>query len=334
MYIEAADGVGRHSKNYTLDEWTKLEDDYMSDFAPTPIYYGHLPLHGRRFAWGPLDMTVSPPTLGPDQEWQCTQAPDFPQGIPLWKMLGFLFWTASDIHPLGAQWTMSPEPYATFPGLSWRKEFNMYSGYSIEAYCGNVVPAEQRKHRAYILAKRADYLVPPFFALPNLTFSEIAEDIGIGFVAGIGEPDSPLADPAIVNIGFQPIPDFLLELGHSKALIGVGRPWISPTPYDALCMGVPFINPIMQWDQEHPEDISRWVPQHEGVSDLGEPWVYNFKHGNETGLRAAIAKAIATPIKPFVPRRMTQAAMKARYRLIVETDWKAMYEETFDDTQV
>lgn len=229
---------------------------------------------------------------------------------------------------------MSPEPYATFPGISNYKDFNMYAGYSIEAYCGDVVPAEERKHRAYILAKQSEYFVRDTFALTSGIFNDTKNDTGIDFVAGIGKPDSPLPISGVINIGFQSIPDFLYELGHSKALIGVGRPWISPTPYDALCMGVPFINPILDWDKKNPDDITKWKPQHEGLSDFGEPWAYNVKKGNTTEIKNAIEKTVATPIEPFIPRRMTQAAMRARYRLIVETDWKALYEERFGDGHV
>lgn len=37
---------------------------------------------------------------------------------------------------------------------------------------------------------------------------------------------------------------WLEEVGTSKVLVGVGNPWWSPSPYHALCAGVPFINPV------------------------------------------------------------------------------------------
>ncbi|KAF8290534.1 hypothetical protein DL93DRAFT_1086859 [Clavulina sp. PMI_390] len=52
-------------------------------------------------------------------------------------------------------------------------------------------------------------------------------------------------DDVLVNIGLLDRPDFMREIARSVALLGVGRPAISPTPYQALCLGVPFINPIM-----------------------------------------------------------------------------------------
>ncbi|KAJ9103582.1 hypothetical protein QFC20_004738 [Naganishia adeliensis] len=113
------------------------------------------------------------------------------------------------------------------------------------------------------------------------------------------------------------------------SLVGVGRPFLSPTPYDALCMGVPLINPILSWDMKGPDDRTKWNLQHGGLSDLGEPYVYNVRRGNETEMKDTIAKAVATPIEPFVSRRMTRAAVHARYRLLVETVWKAVYDEKF-----
>jgi len=34
------------------------------------------------------------------------------------------------------------------------------------------------------------------------------------------------------------------EVARSKVMIGMGSPWWSPSPYYALCLGVPFINPV------------------------------------------------------------------------------------------
>jgi hypothetical protein len=37
---------------------------------------------------------------------------------------------------------------------------------------------------------------------------------------------------------------WLEEVRMSKVMLGVGNPWWSPSPYHALCAGVPFINPV------------------------------------------------------------------------------------------
>jgi hypothetical protein len=326
-HVEVETHPSYPARNYTLSEWTELSDrQYKYTF------YGHPSLRGQRFSNALDALDPDSPNFEPHEEWRCAQVPDFPQGIPLWKMFGFHFWPSTHLHPLGPQWTMSPEPYATFPGLSWRKESNMYTGYSIEAYCGDVMPVEDRKHRAYVLAKKPEYFVEDTFALTSRIFEDMSEQSGVDFVVGIGKVGSALPVPGLTNIGSQAKQGFLHEVGQSKVLVGIGRPWISPTPYDALCMGVPFVNPIMRWDGANPDDVSKWNPQHEGLSDFGEPWVYNVKKGNETEIKNAITKALVTPIEPFVPRRMTRAAMKARHRLLVEADWKTVYEAKFGET--
>lgn len=43
----------------------------------------------------------------------------------------------------------------------------------------------------------------------------------------------------ITNFGQLGKMEFYEELGRSFVLVGVGRPRISPSPWDALCMGVP-----------------------------------------------------------------------------------------------
>lgn len=46
-------------------------------------------------------------------------------------------------------------------------------------------------------------------------------------------------------------------------------------PYEALCLGVPFINPIKEWDPTQPENRDRWLSQHNGLHELSPPHVYH-----------------------------------------------------------
>lgn len=39
-----------------------------------------------------------------------------PDGIPVWKIFSFSFWTHPD-HPLGRKWTLSPEGKSTYQSL-------------------------------------------------------------------------------------------------------------------------------------------------------------------------------------------------------------------------
>lgn len=42
------------------------------------------------------------------------------------------------------------------------------------------------------------------------------------------------------------------------ACSGIGLPLVSPTPYEALCMGIPFINPIINWLTWDIDNQSGW----------------------------------------------------------------------------
>lgn len=326
MFVQATEKDGQ-SRNITEAEWEKLYNDGEGQWK-NPIYYGHPRLFGQMKSDSPNALDPESTEFEPHEEWRCAQTSEFPQGIPLWKMFGLHFWENTDEHPLGAQWTLSPEPYATFPSTR-QAEHNMYLGYSVEAYCGDVVPVEERDHRAYILAKEKGYFEPPQFAFSDHVFADLKRDLGVDFVAGIGKKGSALPDAGVTNLGFMSVPDFRTALGRSKVLVGVGRPRLSPTPYDALCMGVPFINAILDWNRKKPDDQTAWYSQHEGLINVGEPYVYNVKQGNETEFKAAIAKAFASPIDRFIPRRMSKPAMRARHRLLVEADWRLVYEERF-----
>jgi hypothetical protein len=46
------------------------------------------------------------------------------------------------------------------------------------------------------------------------------------------------------NMGKLTPEKFAAEVKESKALLGIGSPGWSPSPYHALCQGVPFINPV------------------------------------------------------------------------------------------
>ena len=136
----------------------------------------------------------------------------------------------------------------------------------------------------------------------------------------------------------------------------------SPTPYDALCLGVPFINPIVEvshlvqvplpiswclilylkWDHDNPGDRSKWYTQHEPLSKLGSPYVYNVFKNDTEGFVRAIEAALENPIERFVTSviqfdqkadrfycassvldRMRLGAVERRLGAILEHDWEA-----------
>ncbi|KAF8311214.1 hypothetical protein DL93DRAFT_2061318 [Clavulina sp. PMI_390] len=265
-------------------------------------------------------------------------------GIPVWKLFSFYFW-ASPNHPLGSKWTLSPENYTT----EWEDNTNTYLGYSVELSCLShpdhpefsywVPPDERPEGQAYIFAKRQSYFAPQRdLAFPLSFWDRAAKRTGVRFVAGAENDkeerarrkDMPKLDgevpevlpESITNYGLLPQSDFVDAIAHSRLLVGVGNPIISPTPYEALCLGVPFINPILRWDTKNPMNRREWDSQHAGLKWLDPPYVYNVFKDDEEGFLKAIEAALSTPIESYILPRMTMAAVEGRLSAILEADWK------------
>ncbi|KAJ6575595.1 hypothetical protein DFH09DRAFT_1311661 [Mycena vulgaris] len=241
-----------------------------------------------------------------------------PHGIPAWKILSFHFWDSPD-NPLGRKWTLSPEPYRESDG-------NTYLGYSIEPQCAaqQFVPHPQRKRQAYVLAKEARYFNPKDRTYSPDYFEAAAAAAGVQFFAGVREQVMPEYFPRnITNVGFMPSHRFYEMLAQSRVLVGVGIPQTSPTPYEALCMGVPFINPIHQWNADDPTDKKQWLAQHTTLKYLDPPYVYNVFKGDKAGFVKAVVDATSHPIDSFVLEHMRMRAVEARLAAILEKDWKS-----------
>ncbi|KAF7421022.1 hypothetical protein PC9H_011541 [Pleurotus ostreatus] len=259
---------------------------------------------------------------------QCTKTKDHPLGIPAWKMLAMHFWTGSS-HPLGNQWTLSPE---NFPLLSpGNSKDNVYLGYSVERACKEIpiMPMDERPNQGFVYGKRLDYFFGKDFAWEGVSF---VPPFPIQLVAGFSNDSSVLSPPpeGIDNMGVMPKHRFYEHLGMSRVLIGIGRPVLSPTPYDALCMGVPFINPIMHWDKKKPDDRSKWEAQHDGLKYESPPYVYNVKKGDGEGLWKAVKDALDHPIDRYIVPNMTMASLGARLGALVEKDWKSQAEQLLE----
>ncbi|KAF8334198.1 uncharacterized protein EI90DRAFT_3121533 [Cantharellus anzutake] len=247
-------------------------------------------------------------------------------------MFSFNFWTNA-IHPLGARWTVSPEPYTISQPNA---DPNFYLGYSVESSCSQqpFIPPSNRSNQVYILGKWFQFFSgttskgwPPEF------YDAAAEAAGISFVVGaikspwntttaIEGPDVKLPKN-ITNHGLLPQKEFLEVLAHSRMLIGVGDPATSPTPYDALCLGVPFLNPVGTWDRSNPKDKIRWNTQHNPLKLFGPPYVYNVLAGSKSEFIKAIKDAVENPLpERYILERMTISAVKARTATLIETDWR------------
>ncbi|KAJ7625616.1 hypothetical protein FB45DRAFT_750755 [Roridomyces roridus] len=274
----------------------------------------------------------------------CVQSDINPSGIPIHKIFSFYFWPFPR-HPLGQRWVLAPEPFAIQPDPVAVSN-NTYLGYSIEDDCALTpfIPPSSRPDppRAWVLAKLLRYLSPA--ADPSWSkadFDAVSEATGITFALGAGL-DNGESDPGTreelqgrlpeqsVNEIDVTRPDsrlskaeFMGKVAQTRVLVGVGSPILSPTPYNALCLGVPFINPIDNWDPENPEDTTKWHGQQNMLSSMKPPFVYNVRKADRPALIAAIFTALSTPIDSYILPRMQMSAVESRLAEIVDTDWKA-----------
>ncbi|KAF8299961.1 hypothetical protein DL93DRAFT_579628 [Clavulina sp. PMI_390] len=280
-----------------------------------------------------------------DDQEKCVKSRRNPLGPPLWKFFTFHFWPDAK-HPLGHPWTLAPEDYSLHN--SNEKGVNTYLGYSVEPSCNfqSVVPHAERVPRSvYALMKCVAYLAPqPERAWPPPFYQHAAQKLGVHFTIGAVNRSDPTrcggnqnlvapqldefgGDNVITNVGPLDRPDFLRRVAESKVLLGVGRPAISPTPYQALCVGVPFINPILDWDRNRPEYRGAWNTQHNGLRDLDPPYVYHVFKNDEDGLLDALSQAMEHPISRFIPPGVSLSEVADRLNAFLRRNWRRAAED-------
>ncbi|KAJ6534589.1 hypothetical protein DFH09DRAFT_1091919 [Mycena vulgaris] len=269
----------------------------------------------------------------------CIQSDQNPTGIPIYKPF--------PRHPLGQRWVLAPEPFALQPD-PYLVSNNTYLGYSIEDDCALTpfVPHEARPVHAWVLAKLLRYLHPwhrPSWSKED--FDATTNRTGVLFALGAdlstddAEAHRPILEQNLptssINYGRMKKAKFMSKIAQSKVLVGVGSPLISPTPYNGLCLGVPFINPLDQWDETHPDDTTKWHGQHAMMAFMKPPYVYNsfstfhrcaeikVRKGDREGFVKAVVDALANPIDSYVPERMRMSSVEKRLAEIVDHDWEA-----------
>ncbi|KAJ7333307.1 hypothetical protein DFH08DRAFT_785672 [Mycena albidolilacea] len=180
-------------------------------------------------------------------------------------------------HPLGPKWTLDPEPH-----LPYAPDDSAYLGSSVQPSCTQqpFIPPAQRPPPPSLPAPRAGsrYTTTPRRRTTSPRRSAPGEDA-----------DAAAALPAgVANLGAMGPARFYAALARSWVLVGMGTPSTSPTPYDALGLGVPFINLILT-DPAHLDDRARWAAQHEVLKHLGPPHVSNVFKDDADGLGAGRA---------------------------------------------
>ncbi|KAJ7625587.1 hypothetical protein FB45DRAFT_69321 [Roridomyces roridus] len=257
----------------------------------------------------------------------CLQSIYNPTGIPAYKLFSFYFWSIPN-HPLGPKWVLSPEPYHEMPNpLNFT-----YLGYSVEHACSVTpfVPHSERPNQAWVLAKLLNYFSPDKSPWVGADFDDASELTGVTYALGAGLDDGHTMPPAdmlpakYVNHDRMDKSVFMSRIAQSRVLIGVGNPTNSPTPYDALCLGVPFINPYDDWGRigANGDQNTQWDSQHPFMSMLGKPYVYNVRRGDHEGFVQAVEEALANPIPRYIPERMRIESLMARMDELMDTDWE------------
>ncbi|KZP31529.1 hypothetical protein FIBSPDRAFT_724484 [Athelia psychrophila] len=267
--------------------------------------------------------------LQPEEVQECFDDKEFcvlsdgnPDGIPIWKIFA-LHWWADVRHPLGPLWQLQPEDYSMEHSPK-----STYIGYSVEKLCRlrRFTPAVERNKQAFIMAKWiGDFAPGPDTAWSVDYYETASSELGIQFVAGANHrnEDAAVELPAsIVNLGQMAQIDFQHHIGFSQVLIGAGRPPGSPTPYEALCLGVPFINPILEWDHENPSDKSKWKTQHSSLALLAPPYVYNVRRDDRDGFVKAIKDAVENPIPSYILPRMRIYSVALRLDNLMHSNWQ------------
>ncbi|KAI8618606.1 hypothetical protein BC830DRAFT_1042728, partial [Chytriomyces sp. MP71] len=252
--------------------------------------------------------------------FRCLASPEHPLDIPVWKMFRFGFWN-HEFHPLGGPWHLTPENYLATD----IKTTSTYLGYSVDHWCSQIppVPTQDRDNGVYILAKNSEYFTKSKYnesLIPHLAGK------GVRFTVGIGEANS-FAWPDTTNLGKLSHEQFNIQLSRSRVLLGLGPPYTSPSPYYALCFGVPFVNPIENYDSKRPHDRVHWRTQHDPLKWMNPPYVYNVHADNMTEVAEAIMRALESPLtEKWVPEHMKTDAARNNVEKIVLTDWRGKAE--------
>ncbi|KAF5349218.1 hypothetical protein D9756_009331 [Leucocoprinus leucothites] len=312
---------------------------FSSDFTETLFQYRMMP--------DLVKVIIRGETGKCHRDKDCVKGPENQSGIPAWKLFEWSYWPNYRLGdsncPMKGKWLLSANPDYAFTDFD--SSPIQYIGYSTEDTCTSIpiVPLEQRKNQVWMLMKQLIYVYHNKFPWNRTYFPLVHEKLGIDFVGGwlldkdylgwgkdIQEEMLNIEDhdDGVFNLGMQPANEFLDQVRSSKLMIGMANPHWSPSPIDALCLGVPFLNPISSWKEGDPWNKSHWDTQHPTLVEYDRPYVYHVHAKNFTGFLEAIESAMTTPIGRFIPEHMTENAVKGRLTKLMETDWRAKAEET------
>ncbi|KIO19858.1 hypothetical protein M407DRAFT_11189 [Tulasnella calospora MUT 4182] len=184
--------------------------------------------------------------------------------MPIWKPFHPSWWN-NPVEPLTGPFTLSPEPYELWPpGRNAGKE-NFYLGYTVEPSCMDTpyVPHEERPRQAYIFGKYLGYFLLKEYtlwdemggmkgSLDDDFYLDFSQKENVTFLAGhlsLSQVPAGFTDPPRGIIQHERLsrPEFQKMIANSRVMIGLSNPFLSPTPYEALCLGIPSSVPSGVW---------------------------------------------------------------------------------------
>ncbi|KAJ7491730.1 hypothetical protein B0H11DRAFT_990001 [Mycena galericulata] len=268
----------------------------------------------------------------------CIQSRQNPDGIPLWKMFAFTFWGSLprsgkwlpenekpwSFNPLGREWSLVP--YQMPDG-------HFFIGYHYQGCQAlQYIPFSERPDQIVILAKKSEYFHNnPLFVDQSAFYTRLKNVTGYDIITNADlEEGYPIPD-GLTPVGLLPIAEYDLQLANTKALLGIGRPQISPTPYASLCRGVPVVLPYRSDTgcpaRPGPDQYCGFyegVHQHGPAASIGEPYIYTVDiTGPVEDIIKTIQRAVNTPIEPFEPEEMKIDSLRQRLVDYFDVDWEA-----------
>ncbi|KAG8991250.1 hypothetical protein FRB90_001420 [Tulasnella sp. 427] len=212
-----------------------------------------------------------------------------------------MHWWNGPLGPLGRPFTTAPEPYH---------------------HKVPTVPFSERPRQAYVFAKSLSYFERPDYILADPsgnTTSQLTDDFYeiLGRELDMTTPSRGSPLPSGNHATRKDGPSCIQHtIAGSKVVLGIGRPALSPTPYEALCLGVPFINVVQRWDRANPENRAKWYTiQHDAIMrlGLGEPYVYHVRFENREALKGR-----------YIPARTKMSSVVDRVKAILDMDPRSL----------
>ncbi|KAH8831781.1 hypothetical protein DL96DRAFT_1779297 [Flagelloscypha sp. PMI_526] len=174
---------------------------------------------------------------------------------------------------------------------------------------------------------------------PNTFFTELRRKTGMDLVTTAEISNGYPIPPGLTSLGEIPAEDYDRLLSESKAVLGISRPTLSPTPYASMCRGVPVIMPYTSQLNDGrtcsaAPPTADWcgfniaLHQHGPAGRIGEPYVYMVDAigVNDTAIDT-ILRAVNTPIGQYVPPEMTYEAVEQRLLDFFAIDWETYASE-------